>query len=133
MAEQQSDWGLKWELLVADAWDDPALKQRLLDDPEAVLKERGITPPAGKEFKVEEESDVIYLVLPPKPAEEELSEEQLETVAGGHPCWPPCGPPPCGGGPCGRPPCGRPPCGRGPCGRPPCGRPPCGPCGGCWA
>jgi hypothetical protein len=126
MAEQQSDWGLKWELLVADAWDDPALKQRLLSNPETVLKERGITPPAGKKFKVEEETDVIYLVLPPKPAEEELSEEQLESVAGGH-----CGPcgcrPPCG--PCGcRPPCG--PCGRGcrpPCG-PPCGRPPCGGC-----
>ena len=36
----------RWGLLVADAWADDALKKRLLSDPAAVLKERGITTPA---------------------------------------------------------------------------------------
>lgn len=91
MAEQESDWGLKWELLVADAWADPELKQRLVKEPKTVLKERGISPPPGKQFKVVEETeDTVHLIIPPKPEEEELSEEQLEAVAGGGSC--------CGGG-----------------------------------
>jgi hypothetical protein len=45
--EHPDDCYLKWELLVADLWADPALKKRLLDDPAAVLKERGIAFPEG--------------------------------------------------------------------------------------
>jgi len=86
MAEQhQEDWELRWELLVADVWADPALKKRLLKDPAAVLKERGISPPKGVQVQVHEETDaVMHLVIPTKPAEGELSEKELETVAGGH-------------------------------------------------
>ena len=51
MAEATGE-GLKWELLVADTWDDPALKQRLLDDPATVLKERGISVPEGVSVNV---------------------------------------------------------------------------------
>jgi len=108
MAQQESDWGLKWELLVADAWADPELMQRLLKDPQTVLKERGIAAPPGKQFKVVEETeDTIHLNVPPKPEEEELSEEQLGAVAGRQwgppppPCFPPprCFPPPVAGWP----------------------------------
>lgn len=85
MAHQEGGWELKWELLVADAWNDPALKQRLLNDPASVLNERGIKVPAGIQIKVVENSDSVeHLVLPTKPEEGELSEEELETVAGGH-------------------------------------------------
>ena len=105
MAEiQSSDWELKWELLVADAWADPALKKRLMDDPAKVLAERGIAVPQGTQVKIiENTANVTHLVIPTKPAEGELSEEELAGVAGGH----------CGCGRCG---CGR------------CG---CGGCGGC--
>jgi hypothetical protein len=78
------NWQLKWELLVADVWDDPALKQRLLSRPEEVFKERGIEPPAGMKVNVVESTDETgYFVLPPAPSEVELSEEELESVAGG--------------------------------------------------
>jgi hypothetical protein len=124
MAEQES-WYLKWQLLVADAWADPELKKRLLKDPQAVLAERGIKPPEGKQFRViEETAECVPLVLPAKPEQAELSEEQLEGVAGGHGPWGPCCPPPCGGfGPCCPPPC-PPPCGGFPR---PCCPPPCRP------
>jgi hypothetical protein len=97
-------WRLKWELLVADAWDDPDLKKRLLSKPEEVFKERGITLPAGMKAKVVESTEETgYFVIPPKPSEEEMSEEELESVAGGGGfsltlgCAGGCG---CGGGGC---------------------------------
>jgi len=87
MAEQSDGWEIKWELLVADAWADPELKKRLIADPATVLKERGLKPPAGITLKVVESTESVqYLVLPPKPAGGELSEEQLESVAGGYCC-----------------------------------------------
>jgi len=82
---QGSDWELKWELLVADAWADPALKKRLLENPTAVLKERGISVPEGVQVKVLEDSEKVeHFILPTRPVESELSEEELESVAGGH-------------------------------------------------
>ena len=125
MAGEGSDWVYRWELLVADAWADPDLKERLLKDPASVLKERGMTPPEGVEVKVLEQTDDCWpLVIPKKPPEGELSAQALQGVAGGQPCMPPCGPPP----PC-MPPCGPPPpCMGPPCGPPPpCMGPPCGP------
>ncbi len=84
MAEKPSDWELRWGLLVADAWADDALKKRLLSDPAAVLKERGITTPPNVQIKtIEDTANVMHLVLPMKPAAAELSEEELSTVAGG--------------------------------------------------
>ena len=74
----------RWGLLVADAWADDALKKRLLSDPAAVLKERGITTPPNVQIKtIEDTANVMHLVLPMKPAAAELSEEELSTVAGG--------------------------------------------------
>jgi hypothetical protein len=81
---QGSDWELKWELLVADAWADPALKKRLLESPAAVLKERGISVPEGCQVKVLEDTDKVqHFILPPRPTEGELSEQDLQSVAGG--------------------------------------------------
>jgi hypothetical protein len=82
---QSADWELKWELLVADAWADAALKKRLLENPAVVLKERGISFPEGVQVKVLEDTDKVeHLIIPSKPAEGELSEEELASVAGGH-------------------------------------------------
>ena len=73
-----------WNRLVAQAWADPAFKQRLLADPVAVLKENGLLVPSGVTLKVVENTDkVIHLVLPPRPSPAELSEEELRRVAGG--------------------------------------------------
>jgi hypothetical protein len=111
--EREGSWDLKWELLVADAWSDPELKKRLLADPTAVCAERGIALPKGRKIKVIEDSDTVtHFVLPSKPAGEELSEEALESVAGGGGCFGCFGCLGCGG-------CGG------------CGCRGCGGCGGC--
>lgn len=68
---------------MARVWSDPALKQRLIDDPKAVLREQGAQIPESTEVRVVENTDqVFYMVLPPKPTEE-ISDEQFEAVAGG--------------------------------------------------
>lgn len=80
-AEQQ-ERAKKYSRIIARTWADPAFKQRLLANPEAVLREEGVAPPPGKKVKVVENTDdTVYLVLPRAP--EELSDEQLSQVAGG--------------------------------------------------
>ena len=70
--------------IVAKAWSDPAYKARLLADATSVLKEEGIDYGSGVEVKIVENTDSIrYITLPRPPGESELSEEQLERVAGG--------------------------------------------------
>jgi hypothetical protein len=52
--------------LVQRATEDPALRQRLLQSPQQVLTEAGITLPAGVDVEIVENTDkVIHLVLPP--------------------------------------------------------------------
>lgn len=104
MAEKSSGDGgfdLKWELLLADAWEDAALMKRLQTDPTTVLKERGIRVAPGTQVKVLADTDTVaHLVIPQKPEVGELSEEELSTVSAG--CGPVFGCFGCGGcGGCG--------------------------------
>ena len=71
--------------LLLKVWQDPKFKLRLVADPRAVLQEEGLPVPAGKAVRVvEDTAETMHLVLPRKPAEkEELTDEQLEQVAGG--------------------------------------------------
>jgi hypothetical protein len=76
----------KWSQLVAHVWDDEQLKQRLVHNPAAVLRENGLEVPAGVEIRVVENTDKVhYLVLPPKPLDSasELTSEQIDAVVGG--------------------------------------------------
>src|SRR5439155_17381599 len=58
----------KWSQLVAQAWADEKLKQRLMDNPAEVLQGYGIEVPAGVEVRVVESTDkVSCLTLPRKP------------------------------------------------------------------
>jgi hypothetical protein len=82
---QMQEYAKQWGQLVARAWGDEAFKARLLAEPAAALVEQGIPVPPGVEVRVVENTDrVLYLALPPAPAEE-LSDEQLDAVAGGDP------------------------------------------------
>ena len=71
--------------IIAKTWLDRAYKQELLENPKAVVsREFGAEVPADITIKViEEDAKTLYLVLPMKPPVGELSEEQLEAVAGG--------------------------------------------------
>lgn len=65
------------------AAEDPAFRQMLLSNPrEALKQETGLALPAKFEVNVvEESSDHLYLVLPAEHGE--LSDLELETMAGG--------------------------------------------------
>ncbi|MEH1830139.1 MAG: NHLP leader peptide family RiPP precursor [Nostoc sp.] len=73
--------------LVAKSWKDAAFKQSLLSNPKAALADAvGAELPAN--FRVEaleEDANSLVMVLPVKPdsSDAELSDEELEAVAGG--------------------------------------------------
>jgi hypothetical protein len=69
--------------VVARAWDDDGFRQRLLAEPEGVLREAGIAVPPGVPLRVVEDDATenadsgVYLRLPAKPAADDLMEEDL--------------------------------------------------------
>jgi hypothetical protein len=70
--------------LIAKAWADENFKKKLLADPAATLKAEGIELdlPSGASLKVVQDTeDIVHFVLPARPTE--LSDEELENVAGG--------------------------------------------------
>ncbi|ACC81664.1 NHLP leader peptide family RiPP precursor [Nostoc punctiforme] len=74
--------------IVAKAWKDEGYKQELLTNPKAIIeREFGVEFPAEVSVQVlEENSTSLYFVLPISPVAiaQELSEEQLEAIAGGY-------------------------------------------------
>ena len=83
MMDQESS-RQKTAAIIAKALKDDGYREELLANPKhAIQQEFGKELPLGLEVRVvEESSNVVYLVLPPKPVVE-LSETDLEAVAGG--------------------------------------------------
>ena len=75
--------------LIAKAWQDEAFKQQLLDNPKSAIAEAGISLPENIEVEaILETSNKFYLVIPQPPThQEELSDKELESVAGGIVGW----------------------------------------------
>lgn len=73
--------------LIAKAWKDEAYKQQLLNNSKAVIEQEfGVQLPDEVNVQVLEENPTsLYFVLPMRPdlSRSELSEEQLEAIAGG--------------------------------------------------
>ncbi len=76
--------------VVQRAWEDPTFKQELIQAPEQTIRQATgefFTLPEGKTLQVSDQSDAnyAYLNIPPQPSMEdmELTDEQLEMVAGG--------------------------------------------------
>lgn len=81
----------QWGQIVAKAWANEGFKGRLLANPGVVLQEEGMVILAGFQVKVVEDTDkVLHLTLPAKPGQGELSEEDLDRVAGGFCCGGKC-------------------------------------------
>ena len=80
--------GVKMGEVINKAWSDEGFKARLLTETMAALKENGIYIPEGVTVKAVENTDkVFHLVIPPKPQPVELSDADLDKVAGGGYCW----------------------------------------------
>jgi len=78
----RAEMNKKMGQVIARAWSDADFKARLLADPAETLRAEGIEVPAGVKVKAVENTDEqFYLVIPQKP--DDLSEEQLDQVAGG--------------------------------------------------
>lgn len=79
------------------ALEDDGFRQQLLDDPKAALEqELGTALPSGVNVKaVEETADTIYVVIPSKSGKAagtaELTDADLDAVAGGGSSWSTCG------------------------------------------
>ncbi|MHB8916475.1 MAG: NHLP leader peptide family RiPP precursor [Desulfocucumaceae bacterium] len=71
---------------IEKAWKDESFKKDLMQKPHKALSQLGVNVPEKIEIKVVEESaKVVYLVLPvnPETLTGELTDENLENVAGG--------------------------------------------------
>lgn len=74
----------QYSQLVGKAWADEDFKARLLEDTMGTLAQEGVRVPEGITVRVlENTGNVIHFVLPPKPRDAALSEEDLDQVAGG--------------------------------------------------
>jgi hypothetical protein len=83
---ETADWQALNRQIVARAQQDPAYRQALLADPRAALEQAfgHELPPDLRVQAIEQEPNTIYLLLPPAAqASEELSEAELDSVAGG--------------------------------------------------
>ena len=70
--------------LFVTCWKDEALKARFMNDPKAVLAERGVNIPDGIDVKVVENTDnTVHITLPVAPGGNELSTRELMAAAGG--------------------------------------------------
>ncbi len=74
--------------IIEKAMKDDSFREKLLEDPKIILElETGIKLPESLNIRVlQEDRNNVYLVLPPfrgDAAEDELTEAELATVAGG--------------------------------------------------
>ena len=90
MTEQSNPRQVLEARIIEKAWKDDAFRQELLRDPQGVAeRELGVFIPEGLNIQVHEESPTtMHLVIPMNPAAQrtELSDRELEAVAGGHAC-----------------------------------------------
>jgi hypothetical protein len=74
----------KFEKVIATALVDKAFKQKLMADPVSVLGAEGVEIRPGVQIRVVEDTEnVHHLVLPVKPSSKDLTDDQLQQIAGG--------------------------------------------------
>jgi len=74
-----------WLKIIAKSWADEEFRQRLLDDPNAVLAEEGCDLPFADDVNIkilENSENTIHLVLPAEPEGHETLEIEERLSAG---------------------------------------------------
>lgn len=71
------------EAITVQALKDPNFRKELVADPAATFEKYSGQPAGGKVFVHENSANEIHFVLPPAVTQGELSDEDLEKVAGG--------------------------------------------------
>jgi hypothetical protein len=69
--------------VMAQAVSDPVFRMRLMADPVATMKAAGIAIPDGAAVKVVENTDALVHLVLPSVATHELTDQELDAVAGG--------------------------------------------------
>ena len=81
----QEERNRQMQQIIAKCWSEEAFKQKLVADPHATLAAEGVhIPTAVKITVLTNTADTNYLVIPAKPDDVELSDEDLDGVAGGY-------------------------------------------------
>lgn len=85
--EAKSNAEKNLQTIIAKAWEDEAFKAALLDNPVSAIESLSgkSLDLKGKKIVVADQSDssTMYINIPHNPADVELTEEELEAVAGG--------------------------------------------------
>lgn len=78
----------RWNMIMARAWAEPAFMRRLLEDPASVLRDYSFSVPANATVRVivqvkHKDGHNDNMPIMTKEQASELSDAQLESVAGG--------------------------------------------------
>lgn len=77
---------MKIGAIMARCWEDESFKQKLLADANATLKAEGVAVPEGVTVKVWDNSDTVINFILPRNPRVEMSDADLDQVAGGKGC-----------------------------------------------
>ena len=80
----QEEQSRQMQQIIAKCWSDEAFKEKLVADPHSTLVAEGVEIPEGVNINVlSNTADTFHLVIPSMPDDTELSDEELDGVAGG--------------------------------------------------
>ena len=81
---EKKSWSKIREELLQKIWDDPEFKKTFIENPKKILeKELGRKLPRDLKVNVYENTPAIFNIVLPQKSSGELSDDDLENVAGG--------------------------------------------------